>query len=462
MSSSNHDINSSTEQRHHPSPDGFDERKEQLRGIHIVKKTQEDRLNCVAMDEKYEEPLSPQACLLSEQLLETYILGIVGFKKEIEVNSLKNSLQASLGQHQRFSSVVIKDKQDNLKWCLTEVDINDHVIVPCLSPEFIQNPNFVNEYTASLATAPPLNPSRPLWEVHVLNATSGQAAATLVFRIHHCVGDCVSMLSLIVNSTRTVSDPKSLPTIPPHHKSKDKKRLGFAQTMYNWVAAFCLTFITALNYLATLLWRKDSSCLKAVSPGKVSAMRMANVALSMNDIGLVRKVLDGTVNDVMMGVLSAGLVRYVSRRYAKDAESEVLAEKTANGEKLADRTDHLPPNLHIRALVAVNKRGSPILEVMACICRRLLSNTSLGFSNVIGPVEEIEYGDNPVAHIIPTAHVNHAPIIIHFISYAGKGRLIVLVSEYVISDPQVLCMDCADALQQMKQAALLQIENSIL
>eukprot|EP01018_Ginkgo_biloba_P036641 Gb_29043 [translate_table: standard] len=460
MSSNNRDINSSTEQRLHPSPDGFDERKIQLRGIHIVKKTQEDRLNCVAMDEKYEEPLSPQACLFSEQLLETYILGIVGFKKEIEVNSLKNSLQASLGQHQRFSSVVLKDKQDNLKWCLTEVDINDHVIVPCLSPEFIQNPNFVNEYTASLATAPPLNPSRPLWEVHVLNATSGQAAATLVFRIHHCVGDCVSMLSLIVNSTRTVSDPKSLPTIP-HHKSKDKERLGFVQTMYNWVAAFWFTFITVLNYLATLLWKKNSSCLKAVSLGKICAMRVANVGLSMNDIGLLRKAVDGTVNDVMMGVLSAGIVRYLSRRYAKGMESGVLAEKTANGEKLTDHTDHFPPNLRVRAIVAVNTRRSPVLEVLAYICRRIVSNTSLSFSNVTGPVEEIEYGDNPVTHIIPTAQLNHAPIIIHFISYAGKGKLIALVSEDVISDPQVLCMDCADALQQMKQAALLQIENSI-
>eukprot|EP01018_Ginkgo_biloba_P035764 Gb_12791 [translate_table: standard] len=47
---------------------------------------------------------------------------------------------------------------------------------------------------------------------------------------------------------------------------------------------------------------------------------------------------------------------------ANDMKSEVLAEKTANGEKGTDRTDHLPPNLRVRARVAVNRRQLPVLK----------------------------------------------------------------------------------------------------
>ena len=104
---------------------------------------------------------------------------------------------------------------------------------------------------------------------------------------------------------------------------------------------------------------------------------------------------------------------------------------------------------------------------------------------MIGPAEEIEFCNNQVTHIIPTTYVNHNVSIIspcfiyciiyvfgfvkaycelmnewmskqsmmmHFISYGGKGKLIALVSEEVVPDPQQLCSDCADALQKMKEA----------
>ena len=44
-------------------------------------------------------------------------------------------------------------------------------------------------------------------------------------------------------------------------------------------------------------------------------------------------------------------------------------------------------------------------------------------------------------------------VIIHFITYEGKGKLIALVAEDIVPDPLQLCQDCADALQLMKQAA---------
>ena len=41
------------------------------------------------------------------------------------------------------------------------------------------------------------------------------------------------------------------------------------------------------------------------------------------------------------------------------------------------------------------------------IANKLNMSTTLGFSNVIGLAEEIEFCDNHVTHIIPTTYVNH-------------------------------------------------------
>ena len=44
---------------------------------------------------------------------------------------------------------------------------------------------------------------------------------------------------------------------------------------------------------------------------------------------------------------------------------------------------------------------------MEYIDNKLNMSTTLGFSNVIGLAEEIEFFDNHVTHIIPTTYVNH-------------------------------------------------------
>ena len=189
----------------------------------------------------------------------------------------------------------IRDGHNRLKWSLREVEINDHVIVPFLDPSFTRIPDFVNEYTASLATAPPLNASRPLWEVHVLNASSRDAAASLVFRIHHSVGDCVSLLSLLVNSTRKASDPKLLPTIPENNKSRHKEISSTLRSVHSWLAAFWFTFLTVLDYAATILWKKDLNPLReaATKTPICNSKRLAHVTLDMVDIFSVKKAVNG-------------------------------------------------------------------------------------------------------------------------------------------------------------------------
>ncbi|XP_057821614.2 wax ester synthase/diacylglycerol acyltransferase 7 isoform X2 [Cryptomeria japonica] len=425
----------------HDHGDGF----EQPRKI-VVKET--DDASDMGNISKHEEPLSPMACLNADALFDSYILIIVGFKNEIDVKSLKILLQNNLAKHQRFSSVAVKDTHNNLKWCPTEVVIEDHVIVPCLSLSTVEDPNFINEYTSSLVTAPSFNPSRPLWEVHVLNVCSGDTKASLVFRIHHSLGDCTSMISLAINSTSQAADANVSPTIR-QHKSSDQKSTGFLQFFYNMVLGLWLTFLSMLQYGATLVWKQDRNLLTEENRAKISKKRLAHVTLSIEDICLVKNAVNGDLdknmenpskvmwgNKVGFWIFPFPAIHYEDPlQYCRDITMISRRKKLSSEAYLSNALDKLMPTKLVAYLVSI-----------------LFARTTLVLSNVLGPVEEIQLGDNPITHIIPTTQINYVSIMIHFMSYAGKGKLVALVSEDVIPNPQQLCEDCADALQVMKEA----------
>ncbi|XP_059073232.1 wax ester synthase/diacylglycerol acyltransferase 4-like [Cryptomeria japonica] len=342
-----------------------------------------------------------------------------------------------------------KDKHNNLQWCAREVVIEDHVIVPSLSVSTVKDLNFVNEYTTSLMTAPPLDPSRPLSEVHVLNVSSRDAAASLVFRIHHSLGDCVSMLSLLINSTSKAANPNVSQTIS-QHKSSDQRSTGFLQIVYNVIAGLWLTFLCVFDYMIVLLWNGDQNLLKEASRAKISSKRLAHVTLNIEDICLVKKAVNGDLDRNMKNPsksmwgnkLGFWMIPLPTFHYGDPLQYCRVTTMMSRLKKLS---------FEVSMIYAITKYMPT--KLVAYISTKLAESTTLGISNVMGPVEQIQYGDNPITHIIPTAHLNYRSIVMHFISYAGKGKLVALVPEDVIADPQQLCEDCADALQVMKEAA---------
>eukprot|EP00253_Pinus_taeda_P026973 PITA_26973 len=461
-----------------------------------------------------EEAMSPKGAIFRHHYKDSYILVIIGQEKQVDLPLLKATVQSTLVKHKRFSSIVKRCRNGNQKWVLQqEVEIDKHIIVPNLSNSFTQNPQFVEEYTASLATAPPLDPSRPLWQIHVLNYKSPEAAASVVFKIHHCIGDCVSLMSLFLDSTRKHSQPDSMPTIPCSNRvSKNKWSVwsprGILQAMWSAIFSLWCTVVELLHALATLLCLKDSKILRGPPEVVDQPKRLAHVTLDLQDIAIVKKAVNGTVNDVITGMLSAGFVRYFNRLHEKDG---------SRSKKASD--------LRIRALVPVNTRPSPGLHpleymmeknqrdarwgngfslwtlpiplrtrdhfldycreakgrlnrkkasfeaqfsyVLTALIARIFGinvaihlpyrqclNTTLVFSNVQGPVEQVQLHNNLVTHIITTVSRLPQGLVVHFQSYAGKAKLVAMAAEDIFPNPQQLCKDWAYALHQMKEEAL--------
>jgi len=125
------------------------------------------------------------------------------------------------------------------------VNVDDHLVVPDLDPNMDSPDQFVEDYLSNL-TKYPFDLSKPLWELHILNVKTKDAAGLGVFKIHHSLGDGVSLISLLLACARKSSDPNALPTLPVARKKPVPTRISHS-------AGFLKCFLGSLM-MAKVLW----------------------------------------------------------------------------------------------------------------------------------------------------------------------------------------------------------------
>lgn len=344
------------------------------------------------VEENEKEPVTPAGCVFCDPLLNCQILVIFGFKNPINLQALKEGTRSSLLQHKRFCSVVNRGKNGKLYWVPTTVNLDDHVFIPAITDEEKNSSDFVEDYAARLAQAPPLDRRRPLFEIHILRAKLGNAMENVVFRVHHALGDGTSLMSLLLACTRRVDQPESLPTvITQTRKISRKNRNSTASILVYWKEVISLiwlllltcwyTFLDVCNFVATSSWMDDSQTPIKGFPGIESLpKKLAHRTVSLEDIRIVKQQIQGTVNDVVLGMLGAGLSKYLQKRDHTDTFKTVFsAQGAANSNgvmnsnlgiaKHASQTQGDVLNgkkalghLRIRASALINTRPSPGLQ----------------------------------------------------------------------------------------------------
>ncbi|XP_042984578.1 wax ester synthase/diacylglycerol acyltransferase 11-like isoform X2 [Carya illinoinensis] len=309
-----------------------------------------------------EEPLSPAARFFQAPRFNVYIIAIVGCKTRINTDVVKAGLEQTLVKHPRFSSKMVVDGNKyckNKKWTQTKVNLEDHIIVPELDPNIDFPDRFVEDYVSNV-TRTPLDLSKPLWELHLLNIKTSDAEAVGVFRIHHSMGDGASLISLLLACTRKTSDPEALPSVPVKKRagSTFNSRDGF---WWFFLAIWMLlrliwnTMVDVLLFVATTLFLKDMKTPIKGAPGvELNVKKFVHQTVSLEDIKLVKNAMNMTVNDVVTGITQAGLSRYLNRRYSE--------EKKLDG-RVKQSNSNIPKGIRLRTVILVNLRKSAGIQV---------------------------------------------------------------------------------------------------
>ncbi|XP_019189002.1 PREDICTED: O-acyltransferase WSD1-like [Ipomoea nil] len=462
-----------------------------------------------------EVPASPATQLFHTTTLNCCIIAIVGCTTKINVDVIKTGLECTLVNHPRFSSILaMDDKRGKKRWVPTKVNVDDHIICLDLEPDMQSADEFVENYASSLTTKS-LDISKPLWEIHILNIKTSEANSIAILKIHHSLGDGISIISLVLACTRKASDPNSLPTIPSSNRTRPK--IGFFRQLL-LSAWLCLMFIlnTVVDitlFLATILFLKDTDTpLKAKNGDTFNPRRLVHRTVSLDDIKLVKNAMNATINDVMMGMLQAGMSRYLNRKYG-------IIKGSATNNK-----NNLPKNVRLRGAIMFNIRPSTGIKALAemmekkskakwgnkigyalaplfigfqdnpldyirkakatidrkklsmesklsfsaahivlklfgvkataAMITRVICNTTVSISNVVGPQEEISFFGHTMAFSAPAVYGVPHSLTIHFQSYCNKMTISMAVDPEVIPDPYQLCDDLEESLVMFKEAVL--------
>lgn len=195
----------------------------------------------------------------------------------------------------------VADENDGgkLKWVRTKVDLDKHVIVPDIDPNMEKSPeNFIEDYIYNL-TKTSLDQSKPLWEVHVINLKTTDAEGLWIFRIHHSLGDGMSLMSLLLACTRQIGNPDALPTLPVAKKSV-RSNGGFITSFSRcfigvwWLLQLLWnTFVDVFLFMATGFFLRDTQTPIRAPPGREnSPRRIVFQTLSLDDFKLVKNAMN--------------------------------------------------------------------------------------------------------------------------------------------------------------------------
>ncbi|RCV26751.1 hypothetical protein SETIT_5G271700v2 [Setaria italica] len=475
-----------------------------------------------------EEPVSPTGRLFREPNFRCHIVSVFGLAAPVDLPALRDGVAATLARHPRFCSVQALnefEKDARPKWVRTAVNLDNHIIVPDLDPAATSaDPDkALEDYVSSLSTRP-MDHSVPLWEVHVLDFPTAEAAAAVALRVHHSVGDGVSMLSLFMACTRSAADPGALPSLLPARRAgpvyavRRRQRppsssaaagaLDALAALAAWVVAFLVlawhTVVDVVCFFATAtsLLGDAPTVLKGQEGTEFRPKRFVNRTLSLDDVKFVKNAMSCTVNDVLLGITSAALSRYYFRKTGESDSNSITVRSAVlvnlrptpgiqtlasmmesgkdNGARWGNKigymlipfhlATHDDPIEYVRRATKVARRkkssmesvftfwsGDMVLKLFgikaaAALCYGMFTHTTLSFSNMVGPPEQVLFCGNPIVYIAPGTYGHPHALTVHYQSYMNTVKLVLSVDESQFPDCHQLLDDFAESLRLIREA----------
>ncbi|KMT00483.1 hypothetical protein BVRB_9g217830 [Beta vulgaris subsp. vulgaris] len=394
----------------------------------------------------------------------------------------------------RFCSLIVRDNNGTKNhWKRTCINIDDHFIIH-------QNTTIVktdleiedgddkeaaiNSFLAEISVSTPLNENKPLWELHVLMDLN-----CVVLRVHHSLGDGVSLMSLLSSCF-----------CPKNEIISEGRKKG----IWKLIKSLWLTIVFILRLLGRILWVKDKVSVVSGGDGvELWPRKLVTAKFMLEDLKSIKLAIpNATINDVLLGIISSGLSKYIDikspmalhqtlqltaiipvnlRKYPYlQKMSELVTNSNSGLSGWGNKTsiillpikclNGLNALEHVRALKATMDKkkhsyvayfGFRIVQFLVsyvspkvgCWCfRKIIRNTTLVISNIKGPSERMVIADNLVTFMkVNVSSIPHA-ITVHMVSYAGMVNLQVMVAKDIISDPEILVEYFQDSFLKLKNS----------
>jgi diacylglycerol O-acyltransferase len=149
------------------------------------------------------------------------IVGVWVLKPAVARAALVERVREKLLRYERFRMHVVRDATGAAHWRAEAgaLDLAPHVVEERLRRRRGESARQALQRRVGVLAATPLDPVRPLWQLHLVQGYEGGSA--LVARVHHCIGDGIALISVMLSITDGGGDP---PIRPRRARPDDAER----------------------------------------------------------------------------------------------------------------------------------------------------------------------------------------------------------------------------------------------
>ena len=439
------------------------------------------------------------------------IVGVWLLQPAVAYDALCRRVEERLLKYPRFRQKVVPDALGAVWVDDADFDIHHHVVREPLQRRRGQSERAALQARCGELATTPLDPGRPLWQFHLVEHYGGGSA--LLVRIHHCIGDGISLTSVVLSITDGGESPPQRA-----HASADGGE-------HDWLSTTLIRPLTDLAVKAIDLSGEGvARSMEAVAHPQDStrelarlgvrvATDMAALALMENDsptrlkgkpggrkvvawgepvpldvVKSVGKALGASVNDVLLACVAGAIGDYLRSLGDDPADKGIRAMVPVNlrpldeAYKLGNRFGLAPLVLPIgidnpvARVRAVRERmgglkGSyqPVLAfgvlALAGLLNQRTQDALLGLfakkatavmTNVPGPAQELQFcGAALRQSIFWVPQTGDVAVGVSIFSYAGGVQFALITDSEICAEPQQIVDRFAPELDKLVWLALM-------
>ncbi|RQO61934.1 wax ester/triacylglycerol synthase family O-acyltransferase [Paucibacter sp. KBW04] len=283
------------------------------------------------------------------------IVGVWRIRPGITLAAMRERIEARLLQYPRFQQKVVEDHL-GAQWVEDEdFDIQRHVLAEILLPLRGQTAEAALKERVGELAMQPLDPAHPLWQFQLVE-DMGDGSSALIARIHHCIGDGIALIAVMLSITdggrappkrqqqarddqdwltdtllRPISD-MTIKAIRLAGKGMSKSVDQMMHTPHpidNSLEMARLGYQAVSDVAAFALMADDSHTRLKGKPG--TAKRVAwGEPLPLDAVKAVGKAMNASINDVLLSCVAGAIGRYLQEKGDDVSGQEIRAMVPVN------------------------------------------------------------------------------------------------------------------------------------
>jgi len=434
------------------------------------------------------------------------ITGVILLGGKLDLEIFETSLEHTLARFQRLRQRLVKPRlKFRRPYWETDpnFDLNQHIEKRLLSPP--ADKGALEQLIGELMSVD-LDASRPLWKFYFIE-DYGEGSG-IVCRVHHGLADGIALMHVLLSLASTNSkwqdhDSQSFSQTTKKKQLEDRK---FWQGESVWESTRYFIGEVARTGIEILLHPRISRAYirsgagyslttgklvvrrpdtKTLLKGPIDGVKNATWSdpISLEEIKSISHTLDGTINDVLLNLISGAL-----RRYFEDLGENVDSKRITGlipvnlrpaefggelGNKLGLVFVELPVGISDpisrqyqlkRTMDDLKSSKEPVItygllnvlgaspdRVQDTVVRFFEKKSSVVITNVPGPKGQLYLGGASVETIMAwVPPPGHLGVGISIISYFGKVWLGIATDNHLIPDPHSFINNFEDELKEMK------------